>query len=345
MRLPPVPRSLADDVGAPRFGTYVGSLPRVDLATLRGDFALSASQRLLRHKRWLYTFAATREVALLAAVVDVGYSANAFTLAVDLSTGAVLKDASALGLPGPMVHVSQEPDEGVAARFSGPSLRIKAERPVGRERLSLAVKAGAPMLRGLDAELELLTAGAAPALTVVAPVDGSGVNVTMKRAGLLSFGTLKAGGKEFLLDGGVGGFDYTRGYLARRTAWRWAFGCGRLDDGTPVGFNLVQGFNETRDDVNENAVWVGEKVHGLGRARFEWNKAEPLDPWTVRTVDGVLELSFKALAAHREERNLGLVKSHFVQPVGLFEGTLRLDGVTHRLTSLPGVTEDQDVLW
>ena len=37
--------------------------------------------------------------------------------------------------------------------------------------------------------------------------------------------------------------------------------------------------------------------------------------------------------------------SHFVQPVGLFEGTIELDGRTHAVKDVPGVTEDQDILW
>ena len=273
MSLPKAPAALTDEQGAPRFGTYEGALTKVDLGTLQGQYRLSPLARLSRHKRWLYTFIATREVALLAAAVDVGYSANAFAMAVDLGSGRVLHDASALGLPA-MVQVSLEPDDGVAAHFRGPTLGIRAARTSGTDRFGLTVRAGLPVRPALSVRAELLTAGAASPLTVVAPVDGYGVNVTMKRAGLLAFGTLEAGGKRFLLDGGVGGFDYTRGHLARHTAWRWAFGCGRLADGTPLGFNLVQGFNETRADVNENALWLGSRLVPLGRANFEWNRGE-----------------------------------------------------------------------
>jgi hypothetical protein len=143
----------------------------------------------------------------------------------------------------------------------------------------------------------------------------------------------------------VGGLDYTNGYLARRTSWRWGFGCGRLADGAPVGFNLVEGFNESRDDVNENAVWVDGRLFPVGRARFNWNKADVLDRWTVDSVDGALKLSFKPIALHREHRDLKVIKSYFAQPVGLWEGTLTVDGKVHRLEAIPGVAEDQDVTW
>jgi hypothetical protein len=92
-------------------------------------------------------------------------------------------------------------------------------------------------------------------------------------------------------------------------------------------------------------VWLDGQVHSVGRARFTWNKNEPLDPWEVETLDGAVKLKFFPVGAHREERDLKVVKSHFVQPVGLFRGTLEIGGRTHVIDDVPGVTEDQDILW
>jgi hypothetical protein len=109
--------------------------------------------------------------------------------------------------------------------------------------------------------------------------------------------------------------------------------------------NLVEGFNDARADVNENAVWLDGRVHPVGRARFRWNESDPLDAWDVETVDGAVKLHFLPVGAHHEERDLVVVKSHFVQPVGLFRGTLEINGRTHVIDDVPGVTEDQDILW
>ncbi len=339
------PPSVADEAGRPRYGTFKGALERVDLDALKGEFQLSAPLRRLKRKRWLYWFAATREVAVLAAAVDVGYSANAFALVADLKTGEVLHDASVLGVPV-MVSVSDAPNFGLDARFFAPQLQVSGNRAHGAARFGLSLKGGLPLIgRRAEASVELLAAGAPPPLTVVAPVPGGIVNVTQKWGGLLAFGTLLANGRRYLLDGGVGGMDYTHGYLARRTAWRWAFACGRLDDGAPVGMNLVEGFNESHAHANENALWVRGQLFPLSRAHFEWNPDDPLDPWRVTTDGGEVDLVFRPLALHREERDVLIAKSHFVQPVGLFEGTLRVGGETHQVRGLPGVTEEQDVTW
>jgi hypothetical protein len=348
--LPPAPASVATSRGEPRFGTYQGELPEVDLARLQGQWAPSRTTRLLKRKRWHYTFAATPEVAALFAVVDLGYSASAFAVALDLGERKLLCDVSFMGAPGPMVEMGDKPGAGLTACFRtlGGRLAVKRGEEEGE-----AYKVDVDVSRMRTGSLQsfqwdgsLMVAGGPPALTVIAPVEGDGlVNVTMKRNGLLTFGSLEAGGKRFRLDGGVGGMDYTQGYLARHTAWRWAFACGRLADGTPVGVNLVEGFNEGATESNENAVWVGDRLYPLARARFEYDAKDLLAPWRMTTADGALDLRFQPLHVHREERDLRLVVSHFAQPVGLFEGTVKVGSRTLHLSNVPGVTEDQDMLW
>lgn len=346
--LPSAPLSVEDSGGAPRFGTYEGNLDVVDLSRLTGAYQLGPVERRLKHKKWLYGFVATHEVAALFAVVDVNYSSNAFAMAVDLKTQEVLVDQGYLGPPRPLVQVSDIPAAGLEVGFRLPGARFQASRLPGAAPYAVRVRVGLPVPLPpprLLLDFRLATEDAPPPLTVIAPVDGGVVNVTQKHAALVAHGRLEVSGRRWRLDGGIGGLDYTHGYLGRRTAWRWGFACGRLADGTPLGLNLVEGFNEARDDVNENALWLGRKLIPLGRARFVFNKRDVLDPWTVETTDGAVKLAFKPIAAHREERDLVLVKSHFVQPVGKWTGTITVDGVTHRIDGVPGVVEDQDVTW
>ncbi|AGC48695.1 hypothetical protein MYSTI_07423 [Myxococcus stipitatus DSM 14675] len=347
--LPLAPESVATTQGEPRFGTYQGELPEVDLPRLLGKWAPARTTRLLKRKRWHYTFTATQEVAALFAVVDLGYSSSAFAVAIDLRERKVLCDVSFLGAPGPMVSLGDKPGAGLNASFRTLGGKLAIRRGEEDERYQVQVDVSRMRTGSLNTfqwNGELLVAGGPPALTVIAPVQGDGlVNVTMKRNGLLSFGSLEVGGKRFRLDGGVGGIDYTQGYLARHTAWRWAFASGRLADGTPIGLNLVEGFNESATEANENALWLGDRLYPLARARFEYDTKNLMAPWRLTTADGALDLRFQPFYVHREERNLRLVISHFAQPVGLFEGTVKVGSKTLQLSNLPGVTEDQDMLW
>ncbi len=349
LALPPAPASVEDGTGQPRFGTYQGSVSEVDLSRLSGRYRLGLPMRLAKHKRWVYTFVATPEVIALFVVSDLSYTSNAFALVADLKQRKVVVDRGFLGLPGPLASVGNRPGAGLAARFRTLGAALSVSRPEGDQRYhqSVQLRRLLPFPRTeLAWEGELLAAGGPPPLTVIAPVWADGlINVTQKSAGLLAFGTLTAGGRSYLLDGGVGGMDYTHGYLARHTAWRWAFANGRLEDGTPIGLNLVEGFNETSTEANENALWIGKELYPLDRARFTYNKQDVLDEWRVKTADGAVDLSFRPIGAHRELRDYKVVKSYFMQPVGLFHGTVRVNGREHRLVGVPGVTEDQDILW
>jgi len=340
------PGRVEDASGHPAFGTYVGELPEVELRHLGGAYRLSARERLFKHKRWQYTLLATPEVLVAFVVADLSYTANAFVVAVDLIRRKPLFDAGYLGLPGLLARVGNRPGEGLSAHFRTLGARVSCARGLGRERYEVEVDIPTvPLLReGLSLRGGILAAEGPPALTVISPVaDGGLVNVTQKRAGMLALGTLEAGGRTFSLDGGVAGMDYTNGYLARRTAWRWAFGLGRLPDGTSVGLNLVEGFNEGAL-ANENALWVGTRLVPLSRARFHYNAKHPLDIWRITTVDGEVDLRFSPFHVHREERDFKVVRSHFLQPLGIFEGKVRVEGRTLPL-QLSGVTEEQDILW
>lgn len=346
--LPQAPVSLEDALGAPRFGTYQGSLDGVNLAALRGPWQPAPVDRFLMHKRWLYGFLATQEVAVLFAIVDVGYSSNAFAMAVDLETGRVLADDGFLGPPRPLVKVNTHVGAGLEAEFRTVGAHLHTWRRFGDERYHARLRLGLPVPLArprLSMRAELLVAGAAPALTVIAPVEGGLVNVTQKWAGLQAFGELECGHRRYRLDGGVGGLDSTHGYLARKTAWRWAFVCARLEDGTPLGINLVEGFNEAGAGARENAVWLGSRLVPVGAAHFRWNHDDLLDRWHVTTDDGALDLIFKPIAQHVERRDLVFVRSRFCQPVGHWSGTVKVDGVTHQFEAAPGVAEDQDVTW
>lgn len=338
----PAPASTLDANGVPAFGTYRGSIPEVELPAIARSPLGRLVTRITKHKRWIYTFVATPEVIALYAVADLHYSSNAFVVAVDRASKRVLADRTRLGPPRPLAKVSDRPAAGLTASFRLPGgVAYEASWPSDGSRVEQHVSEADLRWNG-----SLDTAGAGPALTVVAPVSGGGiVNVTQKWAALPSQGVLHVGGRSFDLAGGVGGTDYTNGYLARHTAWRWAFACGALPDGTRLGLNLVEGFNEANDEVNENALWLGDELVPLGRARFTWTKDDPLAPWRVRTVDGAIDLAFTPYGVHREHRDYRVVKSHFVQPVGVFSGTITAGGRTLTVEGLAGVTEDQDILW
>lgn len=335
-RLPPAPADVLDGTSL-RLGAFEGSFQRVDLAPLLAGIG-GGLRALTQRKRWTWGSVSTAEVIVSFAIVDAGYASNAFLLVVDRASGRALADRSWLGTTR-SVSVNEHPGAGARAWFRARGVAMLVERDPGGARFEVRVDAGDLSLRAtLDAT------GATPPLAIAMPMGPGRFDCTQKTALLPSAGALKLGAASFSLDGGRGGFDYTHGLLPRNTSWRWSFAMGAAADGTEVAWNLSHGMST--GGVSENAAWIGGALVPLDEAYFEFDKKNPVGPWHMTTADGALDLRFESLAAHREERNLVLLKSHFVQIAGHYTGTLRAPGGrTLVVERVPGFAEDQDVLW
>ncbi|MEZ4452671.1 MAG: DUF2804 domain-containing protein [Nannocystaceae bacterium] len=315
----------------PRVGSFRGSLPPIDFRPVAGPLA-----RVLRRKRWIYAAIATDEAFVGLAIIHLGYATSCFAFTWRSGAPGLAFDRSAIGHPG-AARIADVTGEGARASFSGIGLQARIERRPGEGAYSITARG-----RGFALDARLEAAGAPPPIAVIADLGGDRFNATEKRALLAARGQVVIGDRRIDLDGGLGGFDYTHGLLARRTRWRWAFALGRARSGEPVAFNLVEGFV----GEPECGVWVGDALYPIAEGRFTYDLAEPLRPWRVESADGALDLSFEPGGMHAERKNLGLIASTFLQPVGRYRGTLRLPGRGPiELDGVPGVVEHQDVRW
>jgi hypothetical protein len=149
---------------------------------------------------------------------------------------------------------------------------------------------------------------------------------------------VRIGARRIGLDGGVASVDYSNGLLARATDWRWA--CAHSLE---LGFNLQAGYF----GANENALWLDGKIIPLAAARFGFDPGDVLAPWHVSTADGLLDLHFTPEGARREDKNLLVAASHYVQPIGTFSGTVRAGpgAPSVAIKQLVGVAEDHRSRW
>jgi hypothetical protein len=342
------PRSVVGPDATPSYGSFRGSLPPVDLAPL----GASPVFRALHHKRWIYLALATDEVLVCAAVVNLGYASNAFVLVLDPARrgmGGDLFFRRTVLVPGPLARVSNH--DGLRASIRAPGLTIRFE-PRGSGEAELEIRAPG-FGRSAEVEATLDLANAPPAVSAIAAVSGGSlvqkgdarlVNATEKRALLPVTGSAVVSGRRYSLRDGQGGLDFTHGYLGRHTVWRWAFGLGRAESGERVAMNLVEGFVGEA----ECALWVGDELVPVGLGEIRPGANSVLEPWDVRSRDGAVDLRFTPQGLHRDATDLRVIHSKFVQPLGSFEGQLRVPGQggqVHQVRRMLGVTELQDVLW
>ncbi len=318
-----------------RAGSYLGGIPLVDPAPL-GKGPLF---RVAQEKRWVYVAIAAEDLLVGAAVVRLGYAANAFAFAYDRSEGRMVASFSAT-TPSFAAHVGDTGGAGCMARFRWLGQHISIERGAGERDYRVEVAGG-----DLRVSARMTTEGAPPAVGAIAAIPGPPddlFNATEKRVLMPVVGEAIAGGKHHRLDGALGGQDFTFGFLARRTAWRWAFALGRARSAERVAINLVQGFVGEA----ECTVWVNGDVYPVPEAVIAYDEASPLGPWTVRTAGGELDLRFEPGALHAESHDFGVVASRFIQPAGSYSGTIRLPGRDPlTLDRVLGVAEDQTVVW
>ena len=330
--LSPAPESVVDPAThAPRTGSFRGGLPRVDWKPLR----VGTAAGVLRHKRWVYVAMATDRLYVAVAVVKLGYAANAFVYVYDANERRMLTRRSWLG-PPTAARVGDTAGDGCHARFRAKGAFIAVERSRRSEYAVLAEVPGVSLHAALDA------GGAPPAIGAVAEVAPGCFDATEKRALLAVSGSVRIDDEELVLDGGVGGYDFTSGLLARRTLWRWGFALGRLEGGAPFALNVVEGFVGEA----ECAAWVGKELVGLREGHFVYDRARPEAPWRVTTADGAADLTMTPGALHEERRDLFVMRSRLIQPCGAWSGTIGLPGrAPLRIERALGVTEDQDVTW
>jgi hypothetical protein len=173
-----------------------------------------------------------------------------------------------------------------------------------------------------------LSFGEGQSIEVLSP-HGRSCIWTRKTAGIQVKGTVRAGGLSFDVDGPYGFIDESAGYHARRTTWRWSAGVGRLRDGRPVAWNLVDGVHDAAVD-SERTVWVEGVPHEVPPVAFAGD------------LSAVGDLRFTEWCAREDHTNLLVMRSDYRQPFGSFAGALP-GGL--ELESGYGVMEWHDVRW
>ena len=327
-QLPAAPESLAGTDGRPRFGLYAGSLRDASFAGLK-DLP-GPLQRRLMEKKWQYVFVATPEMMLSLAVIDAGYLASGICAVFDRGSRRLLVNENPV-LPPICAQVGEAPADGMSARLLGPAIRARLQRAGGR--VSIQAK-----WAHADVDL-LLDANRAPLpMTAVAEAGEPGrFDLTQKTVLVPAEGEVRAGNVRFPVQGQLAGLDYTHGFLARETAWRWGFASGRAGSRL-VAFNFSEGF---LGGEGENVVWIDGEPQATGPVGFSFDAADPLGQWRLRSEDGRVDLVFHPEGHRAQTIDLKLIRSRYLQPFGTYSGTVNGAAVD----SLPGVAEDHSALW
>ena len=325
--------------GRPRFGIYSAPLTSLNLNDFRPygakDGASPAGILKYRVKRWEYLGVCNNDIIFGVAVVRLGYMCNLFAYLFDRRSARISEYN--IITPG-----------GGAAIFEGTSLTggiiFESRKTAVRMTSDSETIAVEGAIKG-ELFVSLVFHKYAEPLVCLTRVGLKGFNYTHKESGIPVRGTIRHKDLSWDIQEGqtFGVRDYTLGYLARQTFWNWASGGGMDKGGNRIGFNLVQGVNET--GFTENAFWVNGRIVKADVVDFRYDDLDLLKPWRIESNDGRVRLRFLPEGKRSANIHAGLIVSKFHQPFGRFEGALRDGDQVRELQNVSGFTEEHYAKW
>ncbi len=327
--------------GRPRFGIYGRPLTNLNLEDFRPygrkDCASLTKSWILKYriKRWQYLGVCNDDLIFGIAVIRLGYICNLFAYLFDRRTARTSEYT--ILTPG-----------GGAAIFEGTSSKGEILFESGKTTVRMTSDSEILTVEGnIKGELAIHLSFDTyrEPLVCLTRVGLKGFNYTHKEAGLPVRGTIGHKGMSWDIrpEHSFGIRDYTLGFLARQTFWNWASGGGMDKEGNRIGFNLVQGVNET--GYTENVFWVNGRPVKTGAVDFRYDDLDLLTPWHIESNDGRVRLKFLPAGKRSANIHAGLIVSKFHQPFGSFEGTLGDGSQVWDLQNVSGFTEEHYAKW
>ncbi|MGB5566210.1 MAG: DUF2804 domain-containing protein, partial [Acidimicrobiia bacterium] len=187
-------------------------------------------------------------------------------------------------------------------------------------------------------------------LNVVIPWSSKQFQFTSKHQARPANGSVTVDGRTIEIGGSAGEawgiLDIGRGRWPYRTTWNWGGGSGYAATGQLVGLQVGgkwtdgTGFTENGVIIDGSLVKIGEDLEWI----YNWD--DPMAPWTVRSADGMLDVTLAPVHDRHSNLNLGVLKNEVHQVFGRWSGCVP-DGTGGSLsiTDMLGFAEEARSRW
>lgn len=309
------------------FGVYTGAVDSTNTDAFDENKGWKSARRWQR-KSWIFVGIYTPEVSIGFAMVDAGYLGKAFCYVHFNDGSAALEN----GIDKPF---------GFDANFEG---NLDSTWQLGNYKISpLGNQQYHLQYAGKKFELNIEFSDQANGLSFVCPSEQNSkrpFHFTYKNALLPMQVHLKQGKQQKSYTDVLGSLDFSKGYPPRHTTWNWLSFTGETSDGIAVGINLVNGFN----DNMENAIWIGDDVQLLGEVQFDYQAPLAQSDWKVSNQTDSLLLTLAPKGSRKENINLQLLRSKFIQVFGEINGKVKINNEWVIITGY-GVMEEHESFW
>ena len=327
--------------GSVHFGTFRTPFKNANLTDARlYAVPVPRSWKTFRLKEWQHFGIITPSHYFGMVIFDAKFMGTSFFYAYDRKQNTRFEHAAQKA--GQSAVVAGQVYDGVCL-FETPGYRLRFENKLqsGFHRLLIDIEGGkkGPSVKGDITVYEDLNV--IEPLVQVSPITPYRPFYTHKAAAPAS-GSLRMDGQEMILDDKtcIALLDEQKTFYPYLSFWKWATAAGFRADGKMLAFNLCQNMIADDSDYNENCFWIDGKIECLTAARFEFS--DVLKPWTIRTKDQTLDLSFIPSGERADKISIagGLILSDFHQPFGLYNGSYTgKNGIRHHLQDFFGLAE------
>lgn len=294
----------------------------------------------LRKKRWNY-WAITTETHLFSmTVTDLDYAGLGFAYFLDFETREFTEQTVLHPLGrGLTLPEGVEGEVGFTDRRmnmlmadDGSTIRLTAESP---DFGGVAMQADFTVTRPAGQE----------SVNVVIPWSATRFQFTSKQEALPAKGEVRLGERRIAFDG-FACLDFGRGVWPYRGFWNWAAASG-VQGGRTVGLNLGGGWTDGTG-MNENGFVVDGRVTKVhDDLRFEYDPANFMRPWRIRTREtDQVDLTFEPFFERVARTEAVIVRSEVHQMIGRFSGTVVTeDGERIAIERMVGWAEEHRARW
>ncbi|WP_235831376.1 DUF2804 family protein [Gordonia zhaorongruii] len=331
--------------GRYNFGTYDGPVPSINPLDAAGGGLLGAPRRAVRDlglKEWEAFQLGDDDWFVLGAVYNAKSIGLLQVLVVDKHAATIRRFETKL--PTQLLSVARGLS-GTTSRGDFSGLRIEIGNDLSNDAITVDATRGA---EGDSPSLSLHATGdarkkSAAHLVIIHPFGDSDAlyshKAMMPMTGSLVLGDDRVGfddDSSFLI------LDDHHGDYPRPMKYDWVTAARRGATGRIEGFNLTD--NQVRDPEthNENAIWIGDRVHRLPPVDFE-RPDGPWGRWNIRDAAGAVDVTFTPTVQSTMHVGPAKLLAEYYAPYGWFEGVIHGERATLAVDGFFGVGEQKRI--
>lgn len=134
--------------------------------------------------------------------------------------------------------------------------------------------------------------------------------------------------------------DEHKSHLPYRTRWTWGTFVFPVDGGI-AGANFASRESAPGQE-EESCLWTPQAAEPLSDIAFERHGDDDRSPWTMRSADGRLDVTFTPQGSKGVDQQLVVAEIHYRQWFGTYEGTLRGQDREWQIHGVHGACEQMD---